>query len=366
MARPLRFPSPATELKAGRTYHVTNRGVDRCTLFHNDVDRLIFLSLVADACGRTGVVCHAFCLMTNHFHLVVEDPRGVLSQFMHGVESLYARFFNDTRPGRRTGPLFQSRFHSDEIDSRAYFDAACAYVANNPLRAEPRLTERPDEYTWSSAAFALGGESLTAARFCAGLLDRCGGVEGLLAVFRPAGRSKTEDLRRRRIEAFAAGAWIERHHVLDGRSAALYREVLFSRLGTLSPFAKGREEGHVTDGDERTEDGEALSPAGLFALPSRPKPFGGLALEKTRAEIEERCSQMAPTPSKATLVYLLMRFCNTTATAIGRALELAPEAVVGMIEQVRASRVECDGWARALWRVEWALQWRLLAAPFRC
>src|SRR5690349_14605849 len=60
-------------LEPGQVYHVTNRGVDRCDIFHSDLDRVLFLSMVAEACVLYGAVCHAFCLMTTHWHVVIED-----------------------------------------------------------------------------------------------------------------------------------------------------------------------------------------------------------------------------------------------------------------------------------------------------
>src|SRR5439155_15163845 len=123
-------------LEPGQLYHVTSRGVNRCDFFHSDLDRILFLAMLAEACLRFGVVCHAVCLMSTHFHFVVEDGRGMLSQLLHRVESGYVRYFNDTRKPRRSGPLVDSRFRAELIDSTDYFEDACAYVFLNPVRTK--------------------------------------------------------------------------------------------------------------------------------------------------------------------------------------------------------------------------------------
>src|SRR5262245_60989099 len=108
-------------------------------LFRSDLDRIVFLSMLAEACDVMGAACHAWTLMSNHIHLVVEDSRGLLSQLMHRVEFCYARYFNDSRPGRRTGPLFEHRYADELVDSPAYFEDACAYVLLNPVRTQTPL-----------------------------------------------------------------------------------------------------------------------------------------------------------------------------------------------------------------------------------
>src|SRR5262245_48993222 len=110
MSRLPRHRRAPGSLEPGQIYHVTNRGVDSCDIFHTDRDRVLFLGMLAEACLLTGAVCHAVCLMTTHFHFVVEDPRGLLSQILHRLEGSYARYFNATRHSRRRGPLFESRF----------------------------------------------------------------------------------------------------------------------------------------------------------------------------------------------------------------------------------------------------------------
>jgi REP element-mobilizing transposase RayT len=140
MGRPLR-----TEIE-GAWYHVMNRGVARETIFFADVDRVEFERLLGVGYQRFGVEVHAYCLMSNHFHLLVHCPRGGLSDFMHQLGSVYVRHVNE-RVGR-DGPLFRSRFHSIPVDSDAYLLSAARYVHRNPLGIRPEV--QLDRYRWSS------------------------------------------------------------------------------------------------------------------------------------------------------------------------------------------------------------------------
>ena len=102
MARPLRI---AFE---GAVYHVTSRGNARQMIFRDDADREAFVEIVASAVKRYNLICHAYCLMGNHYHLVVETPDGNLSRSMRHINGVYTQHFN--RKHRRVGHLFQGRF----------------------------------------------------------------------------------------------------------------------------------------------------------------------------------------------------------------------------------------------------------------
>ncbi|WP_116998849.1 transposase [Desertimonas flava] len=140
MPRALRPDDP------GGIYHVMNRGGAHRTIFHAAVDGRRFLDLIGQAAELHHVHVLAYCLMTNHYHLLVSCPDGGLSKFMHRVGSLYARHHND-RLGR-DGPICRDRFRSLLIDSDAYLANAGRYIHRNPLdiRPQPAL----DEYPWSS------------------------------------------------------------------------------------------------------------------------------------------------------------------------------------------------------------------------
>jgi REP element-mobilizing transposase RayT len=102
MARPLRIEF------SGALYHVTSRGDRREPIYEDDEDRLMFLGVLEEVVSRFNWVCHAYCLMTNHYHLVVETPDGNLSKGMRQLNGMFTQATN--RRHGRTGHLFQGRF----------------------------------------------------------------------------------------------------------------------------------------------------------------------------------------------------------------------------------------------------------------
>lgn len=133
-------------------HHVMNRGVDRRSIFFHDSDRLEFGRLLGDIHERFGVRIHAYCLLDNHYHLVVHCPNGELSAAMQRHGSIYTRHVND-RVGR-DGPIFRGRFRSRLITSTDYLANAVRYVHRNALDVQG--VTAPDEYRWSSHRTYLG------------------------------------------------------------------------------------------------------------------------------------------------------------------------------------------------------------------
>src|SRR2546426_1216669 len=119
----------------GRSYHVLNRGDRREEIFRDDLDRKNFLQTLERTCARTGWQVHAYCLMSNHFHLVVETPRANLVEGMKWLLGTYTMRFN--RKHKLSGHLFAGRYKSLLIDESApdYLRVACDYVHLNPVRA---------------------------------------------------------------------------------------------------------------------------------------------------------------------------------------------------------------------------------------
>ena len=111
MARPLRIEF------AGALYHITSRGDRRESIYEDDEDRETFLDVLAEVIERYNWICHAFCLMTNHYHLLIETVEGNLSQGMRQLNGVYTQTSN--RRHNRTGHLFQGRFKGTEV-SRFY------------------------------------------------------------------------------------------------------------------------------------------------------------------------------------------------------------------------------------------------------
>jgi len=126
-------------------YHVTARGVDHCAIVRDDADCVRFVRLLKDVARREQLVVHAYCLMGNHFHAVVESSLAQLSRALHRINGVHARRFN--RRHGRSGHLFQGRFHSKVIRDDAHLAEACAYTWNNPVRAG--LCATADQWPWS-------------------------------------------------------------------------------------------------------------------------------------------------------------------------------------------------------------------------
>ncbi|HMS85989.1 MAG TPA: transposase [Nitrospira sp.] len=146
MARPLRLEYP------GALYHVTARGNARQDIFLQDEDRPRFLRVLEQVVARCHLLLHAYCLMDNHFHLVVETPDANLSKAMRQLNGVYTQAFN--RRHQRVGHVLQGRFKAILVDRDNYLLELCRYVVLNPVRA--RLTREPDTYLWSSYRATAG------------------------------------------------------------------------------------------------------------------------------------------------------------------------------------------------------------------
>ena len=145
MARKVRVQYP------GAIYHVMNRGDHSEAIFRDCRDPERFLDTLAEACGKTDWQIHSFCLMLNHFHLVIETPRGNLVPGMKWLMGTYTSRFN--RKHRVFGHLFSGRYKALPVDASdtGYLKSACDYVHLNPLRANLISSEQPlQSYPWSS------------------------------------------------------------------------------------------------------------------------------------------------------------------------------------------------------------------------
>jgi len=135
---------PRNELPDG-FFHVVSRGVAGCLVFLDDADRRLFLRLLAAVERRVRWVCHTFCLMGTHYHLVLEADVPRLGKGMHWLNGAYAQRFN--RRYDRRGHLFENRYSAFVIRDEEHLRAACRYVLANPVRAG--LCETPDAWPWS-------------------------------------------------------------------------------------------------------------------------------------------------------------------------------------------------------------------------
>jgi putative transposase len=132
-------------------FHVATRGVARMSIYRDDDDRSVFLGLLALTVERFDWNCHAFCLMTNHYHLVVEALRVNLSGGLDLLNGVYAQGFNARH--RRWGHVFGDRFWCRSVPDEE-LEAVCLYVMANPIRAG--ICDRISEWRWSACRFELG------------------------------------------------------------------------------------------------------------------------------------------------------------------------------------------------------------------
>ena len=152
MARPLRL-----EL-AGGLYHVTSRGDGRENIYLTDADRQAWLDVMAQVCLRFNWVCHAWCQMSNHYHMVIETPEANLSQGMRQLNGVYTQYFN--RSHQRVGHVFQGRYKAIIVERDSYLLELARYVVLNPLRAN--MVEGLELWPWSSYAASCGQEAAPA------------------------------------------------------------------------------------------------------------------------------------------------------------------------------------------------------------
>ena len=146
MARPLRLEFP------GALYHVTSRGNARDDIYLSDEDRVAWLATLGQVCARFNWVCHAYCQMTDHYHIVIETPDANLSQGMRQLNGVYTQLFNRTHS--RAGPIFQGRFKAILVDKENYLLDLARYVVLNPLRA--KMVRQLERWPWSSYRATCG------------------------------------------------------------------------------------------------------------------------------------------------------------------------------------------------------------------
>ncbi|MHB1246512.1 MAG: REP-associated tyrosine transposase [Sulfuriferula sp.] len=179
MSRPVRIEFPDA------LYHVTARGDRSEDIFEDDQDRWGFLSTLEQVIAQFNWVCHAWCLMDNHYHLLIQTPDSNLSKGMRQLNGVYTQASN--RCHQRVGHLFQGRFKAILVDSDAYLLELSRYVVLNPVRAG--MVKKPADWPWSSYRASVGLEPVTAWL----------AVDGLLAQF-----AKRRSLAQQRYVQFVA------------------------------------------------------------------------------------------------------------------------------------------------------------------
>jgi REP element-mobilizing transposase RayT len=148
MARPLRIEFP------GAVYHVIARGLEKRNIFAGDEDKAALRTLFSKLFTRYNFIFYAYCIMDNHYHLLLETPDGNLSRGMQSLNGTYAQVFNEKY--ERCGHLFQGRYKAYLVEKESYLLTVSRYIVLNPVRA--MITNHPSSYAWSSYSETAGGK----------------------------------------------------------------------------------------------------------------------------------------------------------------------------------------------------------------
>jgi len=167
MTRPLRIEFE------GAVYHVTSRGNARADIYLSDADREMFLEVLAHVVDRFGWICHACCLMSNHYHLMIETPQANLSRGMRQLNGIYTQRFN--RAHDRVGHVFQGRFKSIVVDKDAYLLELSRYIVRNPVAAG--MVDDVTDWPWSSYRATAGDVPVPGFLHVDWLLSQFGGTK---------------------------------------------------------------------------------------------------------------------------------------------------------------------------------------------
>jgi len=164
MVRPLRVQYE------GAFYHIITRGQRRESIFKDNHDREEFLERLSITVSKYGVLLHAYCLMDNHYHLLIETPKANLSQAMRYFNGSYANYFRIRH--KLIGSIFQGRYKSIVVEKEDYLLQLSAYIHLNPVRA--KMVKNPENYKWSSFRFYFGNEEIPEFLHTQELRDRYG------------------------------------------------------------------------------------------------------------------------------------------------------------------------------------------------
>ncbi len=179
MARPIRIEFP------GALYHVTSRGDRQEDIYEDDEDRQCFLKVLGDVCEQYNWILHAYCLMNNHYHLLVETSDGNLSKGMRQLNGVYTQRYN--RRHEKYGHVFQGRFKGIHIEKESYLLELSRYIVLNPVRA--RIARAAKDWPWSSYRATAG----------VGNAASCLTIDWILSQF-----SKRRTVAQKRYRAFVA------------------------------------------------------------------------------------------------------------------------------------------------------------------
>jgi putative transposase len=294
MARPLRIEFP------GAVYHVTSRGDRREPIYRDDTDRQRHLDVIALATDRFDAQVLAYCLMGNHYHLVLHTRQANLSRLMRHINGVYTQDFN--RRHGLVGHLFQGRFKAILVDRDAYLLSLCRYVERNPVAAG--LVTNARDWPWSSCQAHLGQVPTPP------WLDS-DGLHGYLL-----GRELRDARDRRRATERYAGLLDDAAASADG--AGFWREAL-------------RQQIYLGD-DDFVKRMQALAPAPAPSVAEVPR------AQRMRPVSLQAC--LAQHPDRQQAMHAAYREHGFTMSAIARELGLSVSRVSRVIGEVEAGKGE--------------------------
>lgn len=140
------MPRAARDISGTKIYHIMSRGLNKQTLYDDEQDFLYFLKLLKDVKTKTHFELYAYCVMTNHYHLLIKEHDAKISVIMNKINSRYANYYN--LKYERTGYVFNDRFHSENIDTMPYLFRCARYIHQNPVKAG--LCDKTYNYKFSS------------------------------------------------------------------------------------------------------------------------------------------------------------------------------------------------------------------------
>ena len=152
MTRPLRIQYP------GAMYHIISRGIGKMTIFHNNKDWKKFIHFMERVIKKYNWTCHAFCLMSTHYHISLETPDANMVPGMKQLNQFYSQFYNWKY--QRVGPVLQGRYKAWLVDREEKFLDNCRYIVNNAVDA--KMVQHPSEWPWSSFRATRGLEKVPA------------------------------------------------------------------------------------------------------------------------------------------------------------------------------------------------------------
>ncbi|MDI1352276.1 MAG: transposase, partial [bacterium] len=136
----------------GALYHITSRGNKQENIYLSDADKILFLEIISEVCKRCNWICYAYCLMSNHYHLLIETPLGNISRGMQLLNGIYTQRFN--RIHNRVGHVYQGRYKSILVEKERYLLELSRYIVLNPVRA--KIVARANDWIWSSYQTTIG------------------------------------------------------------------------------------------------------------------------------------------------------------------------------------------------------------------